>query len=122
MTKNRLRRHLPIVALVVAALGMAASIPALAGWPQLQSKPVSAQDAKQYIGGTDFAFSINIGSGDEWWVTYADGAEIEEFPQGTEPPEGSEYVTTITILKYEKNSHSYWITVGGKPVEIRPQH
>jgi hypothetical protein len=50
MTKNRLRRHLPIVALVIAALGMAASVQVLAGGPQLQSKSVSAPDAKQYIG------------------------------------------------------------------------
>jgi hypothetical protein len=88
MTRNRLRQHLPIVALVIAALGMAASVQVLAGGPQLQSKPVSAPDAKQYIGGDNFAFSISIGSGDEWWLTHADDADVEEFPLGTPPPEG----------------------------------
>jgi hypothetical protein len=124
MTKNRVRRHLPTVALVVAALGMAASVSVLAGGPQLQSKPVSAPDAKQYIGGDNFVFSISIGSGDEWWLTHADDADVEEFPLGTPPPEGveMEYVTTITVLKYPENSHCYWITVGGKPVKCCPEH
>lgn len=123
MTKNRLR-HWPVAVLGIAALGMAASIPVLAEMAQLDSKAVSPQEAKEFIGGDNFVFSISIGSSDEWWLTHADDAEFEEFPMGTPPPENveMEYVTTITVLKYPENSHCYWITVGGKPVKCCPTH
>lgn len=127
MVKNRLRKRYRTVALAVAALGVGALVPVLAArpaaGPQLPSKSISAADAKQYIGGQNYAFSVSIGhADDEWWLTYDEDADVEEFPMGTPPPGGPvEHVATIIVQKYPANSHCYWITVGGKPMKVCPE-
>lgn len=104
-----------------AALVGLVLLPALA-FSQAGRMHVLPETAARGLGAGNFAFAINYGWDDDWWVSVHPSAKAREGQPAQLRQPQAQLLGTVEVYKFEANSHCYTVVSGGKAYEVCPQH
>ncbi|HET6519061.1 MAG TPA: hypothetical protein VFG47_04500 [Geminicoccaceae bacterium] len=119
------RRHLPLAAaagLLALALGVP-TVVAVAQGRSSEALPAAAQEALAKRLGDKLVFAIAVGDNGQIEPAPGQDVVVRDLEPGYRPPQDrilEEF--TITVIKYEKNSHCYIYYQAGVPKEYCPVH
>ena len=116
----------PTLAAAVGLLALAVGVPAVVAVAQGQGSealPAAAQEALAERLGDKLVFAIAIGDNGQIEPAPGQDVVVRDLEPGYRPPQDrimEEF--TITVIKYEKNSHCYIYYQAGVPKEYCPVH